>query len=84
MELMIQQYLQHTGELINTLEVQANRYNEYSGCDRLCHGWEFEKQWAYWTRTSSSWYIGSNSALMQTTSGAVPAENYLYRVSIVT
>jgi hypothetical protein len=58
------------------IRVQANRYNEYSGCDRLCYGWEFEKQWAYWTRTSSSWYIGSNSALMQTTSGAVPAENY--------
>lgn len=35
--------------------VLALRYNGYSGCDRLCGGWEFEKQWAKWNRTDSSW-----------------------------
>jgi len=64
------------GGVAQYIRVLALRYDEYPGCDRLCHGWEFEQQWAKWTRTSSSWYIGSNSALMQTTSGAVPAENF--------
>ena len=58
------------------IRVLALRYDDYPGCDRLCHGWEFEQQWAKWTRTSSSWYISANSAKMRTTSGSVPAENF--------
>ncbi|NMC28572.1 MAG: hypothetical protein GYA45_00685 [Pelolinea sp.] len=50
--------------------VLALRYDDYSGCDRFCVGWEFEQQWAKWTRTSSSWTIGTNSARMRTYSTA--------------
>jgi len=42
----------------------ALRYDEYEGCQRLCHGWEFEKEWAKWQRTNSSWSVGSGSARM--------------------
>lgn len=54
--------------------VLALRYDEYEGCDRLCHGREFEKQWAKWQRTNSSWSIGDISARMGTT--ATSASNF--------
>lgn len=34
--------------------VQALRYDEYTGCGRLCVGWEFEQQWSKWNRTDIS------------------------------
>ena len=50
--------------------VLALWYDEYTGCDRLCGGWEFEQQWANWTRTNSSWTVGTSSARMRTHSTA--------------
>ena len=54
------------GEIEQFSRVLALRYDQYPGCDRLCHGWEYEQQWARWTRDYPSWSIGANSAQMKT------------------
>ncbi len=52
--------------------ILALRYEDYSGCGQPCTGLEFEKEWAWWTRTNSDWYVDDARMSVH----ADPADNY--------
>lgn len=53
--------------------VYALRYDWYPGCGggQNCKGWEIEEQWAWWTRTDSSWTVCDGQM-----STYIPGEDY--------